>query len=191
MRLFIATSLTPDILQEIDSLLQELSNSVERKIVKWVKSSSIHITLKFLGDTPSEKVPDIQKAMDEVTRKFSPFPVSIEGLGCYPNRNRPRVIWIGVVEETGTLLALHEQLERGIVALGFSKEKRAFHPHLTLGRVRRRTQNADIKSLSRYLNDLPDLAIGSQDFDNISLIKSDLQPAGPVYTKLHSSLLRK
>lgn len=189
MRLFIATSLTPEIHQEMVSLLGELSTSVGRKIVKWVKPSGVHLTLKFLGDTLPEQVPDIQKTMDEVTRKFTPFPISIEGIGCFPSRSRPRVCWIGVIEKTGVLQTLQEQLELAIVTLGFSKERRAFHPHLTLGRVRRRTQNAEIRKLARQLNEFPKLSLGKQDFDQISLVKSDLQPTGAVYTELYTSKL--
>jgi 2'-5' RNA ligase len=154
-----------------------------------VKPSGVHLTLKFLGDTPSEQVPDIQKIMDDVTRKFTAFPISVEGIGCFPSQSRPRVIWLGVIEKTGTLQTLREQLENALAALGFSKERRAFHPHLTLGRVKRHTQNADVKNLAQHLNEYPHLAFGKQDFDQISLIKSDLLPSGAVYTKLYSSKL--
>jgi 2'-5' RNA ligase len=147
------------------------------------------LTFKFLGETLPEQIPDIEKAMDDATQGFAAFSISFEGIGSFPSKSRPRVVWIGVVEAAGALLKLQKQLELGMVDLGFPKEKRAFHPHLTLARVRRGTQNFDLSFIANKLDEYPYVDLGDQALDHISLIQSVLKPTGPVYTSLFTSEL--
>jgi 2'-5' RNA ligase len=189
VRLFIATSLAPDIRHKIDSLLQKLSTSIGREQVKWVNVSGMHVTMKFLGETPADEVVLIRGSMDQIASLHSPIQITIENLGCYPNKRKPRVIWVGIREDSGALEALHSQLEQGMQELGFPKEKRRFHPHLTLGRVRRQITGAVLKDLADRIKRIPDPIIGQQYIENLSLIKSEPKPNGPVYTHLHTSTL--
>lgn len=190
MRLFIATSLTEKIYEMLDDLIRSFSSSIGSHDVKWVRPSGIHLTLKFLGDTPEHKIIQIQHVMDEIIHGISAFPVSIQGVGCFPNCKSPRVIWVGVKETRGTLQDLQLRLENGLTKLNFPREKRTYHPHLTLGRIRRRVGNADRRAIGEKLNHIGQIDSRTQIIDEISLIRSDLKPSGAVYTHLYSSSLK-
>lgn len=191
MRLFIATRLTDKNYEMLDDLIQSLSSPIGSRNVKWVRPLGIHLTLKFLGDTPEHKIIQIQHVMDEISHGISAFPISIQGVGCFPNCKSPRVIWVGVKETQGIFQDLQLRLENGLTNLGFSREKRTFHPHLTLGRVRRHVGNADRRAIGEKLNHIEQTDIGTQFIDEILLIRSDLKPSGAVYTHLYSSSLKK
>lgn len=190
VRLFIATSLTRSIKKRIEKLLLDLKSSLGVRNVRWVKPPGIHLTFKFLGDTSLEQVPEIQKIMDDIAMGYAPFHFSVEGIGCFPNCKRPRVIWIGVEEKTGALQNLQEKIELAMVDLGFPEEGRSFHPHLTLGRIRNHVRKSERKNLGETISDFPSIQVGDQILEAISLIKSDLQPSGAVYTHLCTSKLR-
>ena len=190
MRLFIATNLTRSIKKGIEKLLLDLKSSLGARNIRWVKPSGIHLTFKFLGDAPFEQVPEIQKMMDNIAMGYAPFHFSVEGIGCFPNCKRPGVVWIGVEEKTGALQKLQEKIELAMVDLGFPEEGRSFHPHLTLGRIRNQVRKSDRKSLGERISVSPSIQLGDQVLETISLIKSDLQPSGAVYTHLYTSRLR-
>lgn len=190
MRLFIATSLTRSIKKRIEKLLLDLKSSFGARNVRWVKLSGIHLTFKFLGDTSLEQVPKIKIMMDNIAMGCAPFPFSVEGIGCFPNCKRPRVIWIGVEEKTGALQNLQGKIELAMVDLGFPEQGRSFHPHLTLGRLRNHVRKSERKNLGETISDSPSIQFGDQVLETISLIKSDLQPSGAVYTHLYTSKLR-
>lgn len=174
----------------LDDLIQSLSSPIGSRNVKWVRPSGIHLTLKFLGDTPEGKIIQIQHVLDETIHGISAFPISIQGVGCFPNCRNPRVIWVGVKEMQGILQDLQLRLENGLTNLDFPREKRAYHPHLTIGRVRRHVGNADRRAIGEKLNHIRQTDIGTQMFNEISLIRSDLKPSGAVYTHLYSSSLK-
>jgi 2'-5' RNA ligase len=189
VRLFIATSLKPEIQHEIDSVLQDLRVSIDQRYIRWVKWTAMHVTLKFLGESSPNKIPDIKLSMDQVVAQFSPIEIALEDLGCFPNMRRPRILWLGIKEQTGSLQRLQGQLENEMSKLGFPKEKRKFHPHLTLGRAKARLSKSDYQQFANQIGRIPPTKIGHQHIDVISLIESDLKPSGPVYTTLHKSLL--
>jgi 2'-5' RNA ligase len=157
--------------------------------VKWVRTSGIHLTLKFLGDTQEHKIIQIQHVMDEISHGKGAFPISIQGVGCFPNCKSPRVIWVGVKETQGNLQDLQLRLENGLTKLNFPREKRKYHPHLTIGRVRRHVGTADRREIGEKLNHIEQTDIETQSIYKISLIRSDLKPSGAVYTHLYSSSL--
>ena len=102
--------------------------------VRWVDLDQYHVTLKFLGTVRKAAVEPVQKALDEVASSTAPFDAMVTGFGAFPTIRRPRVLWAGV-HATPELRCLKQDLEWGLAELGFDKETRAFHPHLTLGRA--------------------------------------------------------
>lgn len=190
MRLFIASSLAPALYAEIDKFLGECRGTYGSRLVRWVNPTGIHLTYKFLGDTLDAQVPAITDTLDEIGHVIKPFPITIKGLGCFPNCSRPRVFWLGVHEESNSLLKMQDRIERGLVQLGFPGERRAFHPHLTLGRVRRGLPKSEIKHLGESWLSITQPNLGVQNIEGIELIKSDLLPAGAKYTTVHRSELR-
>ncbi|MBI4333397.1 MAG: RNA 2',3'-cyclic phosphodiesterase [Chloroflexi bacterium] len=187
LRTFIAIELPEEVKTELEALQRKLGLHREPG-VSCVKPASTHLTLKFLGNTPVDKLKDIQETMRSVTAAAGPFVLELKGVGCFPNTRQPRVVWVGLTggEE---LLSIQSLLEGEIEKLGFPAEARAFAAHLTLARVRdncspeaRRRLGETVAALDYH----PGVKFTA---DHISLIKSVLKPSGPEYTTLYQANL--
>jgi 2'-5' RNA ligase len=150
--------------------------------VRWVKPSSIHLTLKFLGNIQAAQVEDIALAVAQEIRDQPPITLGAAGLGAFPSRRKPRVLWIGMEGEVQRLNGIQARLENALEPLGFDREKRPFRPHLTIGRVKDRRR---LQSLIDAMAELKIPEFDSFDVTEIILYKSDLRPTGAIYTKLH------
>ncbi len=104
--------------------------------VSWEREEKLHCTVKFLGSTPERRAGGVARALQGVALSAPPFRVRYRGLGCFPNRREPRILWAGIENEDGLLAQLHAGIEGAMEMLGYTKEDRAFRPHLTLGRVK-------------------------------------------------------
>ncbi len=176
MRIFIALDIEQWIKDGLQEAVRELRRT--RAPVRWVKPEGMHLTLKFLGQTPEEKVASLESSLESVCRDIFPFPVTVSGLGAFPGLSRPRVLWAGVEEPTGTMETLAGSLEEGMLALGWKKEKRKFHPHITIGRVK---GNINLKQLSDAVSEFQGKIWGRQETSGVSLYRSHLEPAGARY----------
>jgi RNA 2',3'-cyclic 3'-phosphodiesterase len=103
---------------------------------RWSSPESQHVTLKFLGWTPEDRIEAVAQAAAAVAAGRRPAPVRIDGLGAFPSLRRARVLWAGVADPSGLLTGLAEDLDSTFEALGYGVEKRPFRPHLTLARWR-------------------------------------------------------
>ena len=184
VRTFIAIELDETINAALADLQGQLKAKVPPGSVRWVKPGGIHLTLKFLGDVPANRIEEIERALVQACAGFPAFSFSVEGLGCFPNPRRPRVVWVGVQEESGTFAGLQEAIEDGMEKLGFAPEGRRFHAHLTLGRTQRRASSGDVRRLGRLVQEIEIGPLGQMEARSVSLIKSDLKPTGAVYTQL-------
>lgn len=184
IRTFIAIKLDERIHRKLELVQGELRGAVPARTVRWVEPNHIHLTLKFLGDVPEERIDEIRRALEPVAAAAAPFAFDVAGLGCFPNTRRPNVVWVGVEEPGGRLAALQEAVETALGRLGFGREERAFSPHLTLGRVRRDGRPADIAAVGEAVEKKKAGRIGRQDVSAIAIFKSDLTPDGSVYTEL-------
>lgn len=180
IRCFIAIHIGERIEKQISDLILGLKKyDVD---IKWVKPDGMHITLKFLGNTQDSMIPKIKDALVHAVSSFDPFFITISGIGAFPDVKRPRVFWVGV-KNMDSLEKLHTEIEARMSQLGYIKEKRSFHPHITLGRVR--TQRG-VKTVTRKLDLSHDIEFGDSYVDKLELMKSDLKPAGAEYTCLHA-----
>jgi 2'-5' RNA ligase len=166
-----------------------LSSAIAPRTIRWVRPGGIHLTLKFLGDVNPADIQNVHQVILDTVPKFSPFSFSVGGLGCFPNARRPRVIWVGVQEESGEMAALHGELEQAFAALGFERENRRFHPHLTLGRIRRGVGQAERRAVGEALGRVDDSSLGDVNVNEICLFRSQLKPSGAVYTRLLAARL--
>ena len=162
-------------------VLQETVKSLHSDIgasVRWVRPEGIHLTLKFMGDIPAETVERVLEVLPPVAARFSPFELSISGLGVFPNPRRPRVLWAGVEGDIETLAALQLAVDLALGELGLPKEQRAFSPHLTLGRVRRDVSEGQSRKIGQVVagGELPD--VPSWTADTVNLMRTELDPAG-------------
>ena len=185
LRAFIAVELPPAAREAVEGVIRDL-RAKSGDAVRWVRPEGVHLTLKFLGDIDADSVPAISEALDRCAAPTAPFDLFLEGVGAFPNARRPRVVWVGLGGGLEPLLGLQQSIEGELEALGYARERRAFTPHLTLGRVRDRISPAQVRALSEALG-VVSVAPGVKlPVKEISLMQSDLRPSGAVYTRLHS-----
>ncbi len=189
LRTFIAVHLDDELRMNLGLLQDRLRAQVAPRSVRWVRPAGIHLTLKFLGDTPATKVGDVAATLTRAAAGISPFTITMGGLGCFPNTRRPRVIWVGLQEETGALASLRDAVEAEVSPLGFPTERRSFHPHLTLGRVQRRASKLQVREIGRVVAAITTGTVDEMAVHAVSYIKSDLRPTGAVYTILSEARL--
>jgi 2'-5' RNA ligase len=191
IRTFIAIELTEAAQAVLSNLENHLKTIAPPNTVRWTAPQNIHLTLHFLGDVAVEDVATINQVLETVALAASPFSLVLEGLGCFPNFQRPRIVWVGVGGAFKTLQLIQGRLGSALQeAIGFSPEARPYSPHLTIGRVKKGIQSAQLKQLGQALE--REQAVGqlvSLPVTEISLIKSELKPTGPIYTRLSSGKL--
>lgn len=193
VRAFIAIELPPAVLDQVGRLQTRVRQDLPSGLIRWTRPEGIHLTLKFLGDVEQDHLPEIEAALRGACAPHAPFPLQVSGLGCFPTPQRPRVLWVGVQDSSGKLAALQRDVERAIAPLGFPPERRGFHPHLTLGRVknpRRRGRNAPaLEALGAYV-ERARVRVGQIPVDAVHLMRSELLPSGAVYSALATVQLR-
>jgi RNA 2',3'-cyclic 3'-phosphodiesterase len=191
LRTFIAIELDETLRLAIKHVQDKFKRQAPPDSVRWVAPDGIHLTLKFLGDTPRSRVPEIEDALRRACAAFAPFEFSVEGRGCFPNYRRPRVIWVAVRDRGQALARLNQAVEREVAPLGWPTEDRPFSPHLTLGRVTRNADSRAEQAVGQMVEKSVVEQIGLQRVTAVNLIMSDLRPSGAVYNRLLSvELLR-
>ena len=183
IRSFIAIELSEEAKEGLAGLREKLERD-EHKFVKWVDPGGIHLTLKFLGNIPFKQVTEITKAIEEAAQGISQFHLEISGMGVFPNLKQVRVFWVGVGGEMDKLSKLQQNIDSALAALRFDKEERPFVPHLTLARIREGASPLERRSFGEL--------VGSTIFEDkypveveaIRLMRSQLTPAGAIYTCL-------
>ena len=179
IRTFIAIDLPDHVLHGIGSVQTGLKRTDLK--IKWVRLASMHLTLKFLGDIPSDRIEVIGTALKETVKGIGPFVLEGKAVGVFPDLRRPRVVWAGVCGELEALHGLYERLEQALEDIGFPKEKRRVRAHLTIGRIKGRVKKqvlrAAVEGGKDFLTDPFDVA-------SVILYQSTLRPQGAVYTKL-------
>lgn len=151
--------------------------------VKWVADSHVHLTLAFLGHIYPEQAEVIGSDLVALARETPPFELSAVGLGGFGPPRSPRVVWVGVAGDVAALRAVQSQLAGALRQRGLTPEDRPFSPHLTLGRVK---ASGDAIGLGDWLKKQGDRSFGRIAATSIALKRSELLPAGPVYTTLVS-----
>ena len=176
IRAFIAVDIGP--LSELVKFEEEIKATGAK--VKLVEPDNIHITLKFLGDTSDELVPDINDIIQNSVNNIKPFQLQLHGSGAFPNLNYIKIIWIGI-NDPGPLPKLARELDNKLIDLGFKPESRGFKPHITLGRVKGSQNKSALKKL---ISENKDRNFGELEIKEIKLKQSVLDPTGPTYFTL-------
>jgi len=189
VRAFIAIELPNSVKSTLSQLQDNLKQS-DRAPVKWVDPDSIHLTLKFLGNIAAGMIPELTKAISEAAGGIAPFRLDLGELGVFPNLRAPRVVWVGLGGEIATLSVIQENIESALIPLGFSPERRAFSPHLTLGRVRERASPEERRRLGEAVSSLKIGAKLSFTVDALNLMRSRLTREGAFYSRLSSVALQ-
>ena len=157
--------------------------------LKWVDPANLHLTLKFLGESPPERLAGITAALERVCAGAAPLALSAAGAGAFPGLARPQVVWLGLTGQVAELAALAGAIEAAMTGLGFPPEGRAFQAHLTLARARRgrgRGQpapppRAPAQGLAQALAGLAAWRGPEFSAARVALLESTLTPRGPLY----------
>jgi len=186
MRIFIAIEL-PEELKNFLGELTTFKSTIEGLNI--VQKDNFHITLKFLGEVEEKLIPDITDTLKNIANEFSKFTLKITRPGAFPDRVKPRVIWIGT-ENTDTLKELAKRIDEELSRLGFQKEAREFKSHITLARVKNFKNGKYVfdKILKNFSEKSPQFQFQVRDF---VLMKSTLTPKGSIYSVLERFHLLK
>ena len=190
IRAFIAIDLSAEIQQRLDEVTHNYKNQLANIPIRWVPAVNIHLTLKFLGDVSLSNLNMLMDMIQAEVSSHHQFDISVGGSGAFPNNRQPRIIWVGV-EAPAELAAIQNGIEGTTGRLGYTREERAFSPHLTLGRVSRNATSQDVKLISKTLDTTRIGFLGATCVEKVHLYRSDLQPTGAVYTQIFSSSLNK
>jgi 2'-5' RNA ligase len=179
MRLFVAIVPPSSVRDRLAASREALRQSGAD--VKWVEAENLHITLKFLGNVEGARIDAVREALAGVASAHRRFSLQFLGTGVFPNRRRPRVVWVGTAE-SAALVRLQADVEAALEELGFAAEARGFTAHLTLGRAR---SDKNVKPLVERLDRLQGEDYGAMTVDVVSLMESQLSSRGPTYRHLN------
>lgn len=179
LRAFVAVELPAELLKSLAAVQTEMRRGGVR--ARWTRPENLHLTLKFIGDLPADRVADVANALRSAAAGHPPFRLTAAGLGVFPGGRRPRVLWAGLSGALAALEGLQRELDDRLAACGLEREARGFHGHLTLGRFGPGAPGgADAEVMSAHAAQ----RFGSFDVRELVLFQSDLMPGGPVYTAL-------
>ncbi len=183
---FIAIPSPASLLSRLKELQQEL-----RRLeldAKWVVPEQIHLTLKFLGQTPMAIKSDLQSSLEKIASDHPSFSFWVDRFGLFPNARLPRILWVGAGESPPEFQQLVPSLEEACVRFGFQKEDRPFKAHLTVGRLR---SPKHAERLEKWIKEHPISWREEFPCERVILFQSTLTPKGPIYTPLYEVSLRK
>ncbi|HOP39512.1 MAG TPA: RNA 2',3'-cyclic phosphodiesterase [Geobacteraceae bacterium] len=169
-RLFVAIDLPEDVRAEIRDLQRVIPG------VKWVDMAQFHLTLRFIGDADEALFDRIRDELSGI--KSPPFSLSLRGVGYFPPKRDPRVLWVGI-DRSETLFGLRNLVEKALVRSGIEPEGRSFSPHITIARIK----GAKVSPLSALLRDHERFAVQPFPVSEFILYSSTLRPQGAIHRK--------
>jgi 2'-5' RNA ligase len=177
VRLFVALEIPAAVRDNLATLIKELRNAEPK--ARWVRAENLHVTLKFLGETLSEKLEEIRNALSAVHSEQL-VALDFRGLGFFPNERRPRVLWAGM-HASPNVQSLAASMDQALEKLAFPREDRPFTPHLTLARfssprITEKLRAAIEQNMARES--------GRVKTNEFHLVESKLKPSGAEYTRL-------
>ncbi len=183
IRAFIAIELPAELRKRMGEFQAGL-NRPQQKFVKWVNPGSVHLTLKFLGNVKEKQLDSIKKELQDIAKESRTFSIATSETGCFPNLKRARVFWLGLDGDIDQLLKLQGRIDEALSRMGFAKENRPFTAHLTLARLKEDCSMADRLEFAELVKDANFERPFSMKIEAVSLMRSQLTPAGAVYTQL-------
>ncbi len=181
IRAFVAVNLSLETVRAIAEFQRELRTARELSGTKvtWVPPANMHQTIRFLGNIDKELVEVIAARLEAAAERVAPFAVTARALGCFPSPQAPRVLWVGLVDEESGLTKLYDEVNAELAELGFERERRPFHPHVTLGRVRKGRPD-----LAALVQENAERTFGTSRVMEVVLYESRLRKGGAEYVAL-------
>ena len=183
-RTFLALPIT--LAAEYDTLRSELQRRTHFDDITWVSNKLSHLTLRFIGNTPEDKIPHIIKGINEIAAHTAPLNLQINKLGVFGSHYAPRVLWLGL-EPTPQLLQLYSEINSLLNTLNMTPQEENFVPHITLGRIKKIDNKKRFWQMFQELQ--PEF---HQQFhiEELHFIRSRLENSGPIYSSLHIAQLK-
>ena len=178
MRLFTGLDVPYEMRRNLELLLEHLKPKAR---ISWSPLNNLHVTTKFIGDWPDDRLDELRLALDAVSRPAA-MKIAIRGLGWFPNPHSPRVFF-AAIQAPPELAQLARDTDAACARVGVPSERKDFNPHLTLARIREPQPLFDLK---KCIADLPSVDFGGYTAEAFHLYRSELQPGGSIYTKLAS-----
>ena len=168
---------------EFPALTQRLQRNLEheRRNINWCKPDQIHLTLKFVGDTPDQDIPKIIEACQKVAQRHQPFAMDFNRTGFFGSNHSPRVLWLGMKDEPKALYELEEDVLNAFDSLGYLRDRQNFVPHLTVCRIK---QLVDKPFFQQICLGIEQKTYLHADVKEIVYLQSFLQPTGAFYKTL-------
>jgi len=183
LRLFIAIQIPEHIKVELAAAQAEVRRLLPERGVTWTKPEQFHLTLKFLGHVEAQRVADLTRQLKGACRGYAPLHLAAERVGAFPDVRFPRVIWVGLKDDSGKL----EQLQAAIAATSrdYTREPSAdnFSGHATLGRAKRLNRR-ETQALVDWLALKAESSFGNWTATEVELMCSELSSAGAMHTCL-------
>ena len=178
MRLFVAVPFPSEVKNELGKLIDDWRR--EKDKITWVKKENLHLTLKFLGETPVEMLEALKANLSSHLNGLTSFTLALSGAGAFPNLNFARVLWVDVSEGKEKMVELAQKVEKATVPLGFPSDERDFAAHLTIGRVKEARLSERLLAKVRACT----FEVKGIIVSEVVLYQSELAPGGSIYTPL-------
>lgn len=177
-RIFAGIKLEPD--NKFIELIDDIKLELRHENIRWVNTENYHITLKFFGNTDEEKIKKIESVFNNICTKYTPFNITVANTGTFERKGLPKILWFDT-NQNEQLYKLVNEIEDGLVPLGYSKEKRPFKAHLTIGGIRNIKDKSVFNAvIEKYNNEyVQDVMV-----NRFILYESILKPGGPIYNEL-------
>ncbi|MGB7769789.1 MAG: RNA 2',3'-cyclic phosphodiesterase [Verrucomicrobiia bacterium] len=182
-RLFVAIPVSDAVRDEMIRVQRELQPLAPRGAVRWATPEQFHLTLRFLGDVPSDRVAALQEAVRTVCSGAPALPLRAQGVSFFPNARAPRVIWVGITDSDDRLVELQKKIESAVCPFTTGQGSERFAGHVTMGRFKS-PKWLEIRSLTSHAETMKDRAFGEWTAREIEIIRSELSSAGARYTSL-------
>lgn len=177
MRLFVAIDLPDEFAEAVAAVQDRLRDAAG---LRFTDPSQAHVTVKFLGDTDEDRLPDVREAVETAVDDagVGSFRATVSGLGAFPSPDYISVVWAGIDAGADEMRRLHEAVERETTAIGFDPEEHEFTPHATLARMNDARGKEHVQRVLRET----DPTIGSFRVEQLRLKESVLTDDGPRYS---------
>jgi 2'-5' RNA ligase len=190
LRLFIAFAVPQEVQKEIGRAQGQLRRSSPPSAIRWTRPEQFHLTLKFLGDLPSDQFEALKISVSRVCAGFSAIKLSAHGVGFFPSEKRPRVIWVGIDDNNGQLAELHRWIDSVVQPFAPTEKTERFIGHITLGRFKP-GYHAAIPKLLERATILCSRHFGDWLAAKVEIVRSELTSSGAIHTSLASYPLAK
>jgi 2'-5' RNA ligase len=188
VRLFVAISLPEEVRWELDKVQGELKTLLPRLAATWTKPAGMHLTLRFLGNVPFERVPELSQRLSVALAGFGGLDLICERLGCFPDLRYPRVMWAGIHDEASRLILLFHRIDEAVSAFAEKPAEQRFTGHVTLARLKQ-ISRPDAGRLARFVEGAAQRQYGRWTAKAVALIQSNLSQTGATYTELGCAAL--